>query len=104
MVHPVFSPPSWPQRSGGPLCWGNLLVGFAVALVMAIPTDGFRSETPIAAGALYPLFGIFLSPILAGAAMAASSVTVVSNANRLRFFRARGFAGPVDPRPAEVTP
>lgn len=59
---------------------------------------------PIAAGALYPVFGIFLSPILAGAAMAASSVTVVSNANRLRFFRARSFAGPVDPRPAEVTP
>lgn len=33
------------MESGGPLCWGNLLVGFAVALVMAIPTDGFRSET-----------------------------------------------------------
>ncbi|HEX9681063.1 MAG TPA: heavy metal translocating P-type ATPase [Anaerolineales bacterium] len=47
---------------------------------------------PVAAGVLFPFLGILLSPILAGAAMAASSVTVVSNANRLRFFRARSFA------------
>lgn len=46
---------------------------------------------PIAAGLLYPFFGILLSPIIAGAAMAASSVTVVSNANRLRFFKAKSF-------------
>lgn len=46
---------------------------------------------PVAAGILFPFFGILLSPILAGAAMAISSVTVVSNANRLRFFRARSF-------------
>ncbi len=44
---------------------------------------------PVAAGLLYPLFGLLLSPLVAGAAMAASSVTVVSNANRLRFFKAK---------------
>jgi Cu+-exporting ATPase len=42
---------------------------------------------PVAAGVLYPLFGMLLSPVLAGAAMALSSVTVVSNALRLRRFR-----------------
>ncbi|MBF6468260.1 heavy metal translocating P-type ATPase [Nocardia beijingensis] len=42
---------------------------------------------PIAAGALYPLLGIRLSPILAAAAMALSSLSVVGNANRLRRYR-----------------
>lgn len=50
---------------------------------------------PVAAGVLYPFLGILLSPIIAGAAMAASSVTVVTNANRLRFFKAKSFAEPV---------
>ena len=39
---------------------------------------------PIAAGALYPTFGILLSPIIAATAMALSSVSVISNALRLR--------------------
>lgn len=42
---------------------------------------------PIAAGLLYPFFGILLNPVVAGAAMALSSLTVVTNANRLRFFK-----------------
>jgi Cu+-exporting ATPase len=39
---------------------------------------------PVAAGVLYPFFGILLSPIIAAAAMALSSVSVISNAARLK--------------------
>ena len=44
---------------------------------------------PVAAGVLYPAFGILLSPIFGSAAMALSDVFVVGNSLRLRTFRAR---------------
>jgi Cu+-exporting ATPase len=47
---------------------------------------------PVAAGVLYPVAGILMNPIFAGAAMAFSSVSVVSNSLRLRTFRPRSAA------------
>jgi Cu+-exporting ATPase len=47
---------------------------------------------PIAAGILFPIFGWLLNPIIAGAAMAFSSVSVVSNALRLRNFKPKSLA------------
>ncbi|MFC6663257.1 copper-translocating P-type ATPase, partial [Deinococcus multiflagellatus] len=52
---------------------------------------------PVAAGVLYPAFGLLLSPVLAAAAMGFSSVFVLTNALRLR-----GFRPPVNPDPAPV--
>ncbi|MFG2949305.1 heavy metal translocating P-type ATPase [Streptomyces adustus] len=56
---------------------------------------------PLAAGALYPLWGIRLSPIIAGAAMALSSLSVVTNSSRLRRWHAQLLP---DIRPTRVQP
>jgi hypothetical protein len=55
------------------------------------PFDSIRTRPVlVAAGALYPFFGILLSPIIASAAMIFSSVSVIANALHLRAVRLRG--------------
>ena len=54
-------------------------------LVFAFGYNGIG--VPIAAGVLYPFFGVLMSPMIAAAAMSMSSVSVISNALRLRRIR-----------------
>jgi P-type Cu+ transporter len=86
------------ESSGVTLIKGDLL-GIAKARALSRATMGNIRQNlffafiynaagvPIAAGVLYPAFGLLLSPMIAAAAMALSSVSVISNAMRLRTAR-----------------
>lgn len=73
----------------------NVLVAIKLsqATVMNIKQNLFGAfiyntlSIPIAAGLLFPVFGVLLNPMIAGVAMVISSLTVVSNANRLRWLK-----------------
>lgn len=83
----------------------NSLLGIAHAIVISKATITNIKQNlwgafiynilgiPVAAGLLYPILGLTLNPMFAGLAMMASSLTVISNANRLRWFNAEANYG-----------
>ncbi|MBI2217657.1 MAG: copper-translocating P-type ATPase [Candidatus Rokubacteria bacterium] len=76
----------------------TLIKGSLRGVVMAIQISrATMLGLPVALGALYPVFGILLSPLLAALAMSFSSVTVIANANRLKRWKPKGL-----PRRAEA--
>lgn len=87
---------------------GTSLIGVSEAIIISRAAEKNMRENlfgafiynvigiPIAAGILYPLIGVLLSPMLAGVAMALSSITVVTNANRLRRLNPKNI--PKDPK------
>src|SRR5260370_5553502 len=76
------------------LCRQNLFFAFVYNIL----------GVPIAAGVLYPYFGLLLSPVIPSAAMTLSSVTVIANALRLRRGPLGGAASPLIPSRAPVQP
>ncbi len=79
--------------AGDSLAHVSVAIGISQATIRNIKQNLFGAffynvvGIPLAAGVFYPFTGWLLQPMFASAAMALSSVTVVSNANRLRFFK-----------------
>ena len=85
----VFSPPwsievAWSLDAA--FSFGFIVV-FGTVIAFWCFMSGLKYISPVAAGLLYPVYGILLSPVIAAAAMALSSVSVIVNALRLKSVR-----------------